>query len=176
MAVTANTDGEKRPDILGLNHLAPSSSETFVSETITLQGPEQPRAKMLYEYWLSCEHRDGLTFGRDFPAKPIMSLLKNILVFQPIEGDYVLRVTGNELRRRFGRDPSRQKLTDLFSKEEFAEQLESLDSVRLSGKPSFYRIEMTNKLQKIVRETQFLPAWSADRSERWLLGALFYVD
>jgi hypothetical protein len=162
--------------LLSLNFLMPPSDETFKSVTVRLEEPAHRGAKQLYDYWQTCEAKGGLTIGRDLPSKAISRILGDTFVLQPTDGDYIVRIVGNNMRRRFGRDASRKRLSELLDKEEFSYQFHGIEEIRLSGVPASHRIVMTSIARQITRESLVVPAQSPDRTQRWIIVAVFYDE
>ena len=65
--------------------------------------PTQYGACLLLDQWKTREQRGGFVVGRDVPSRDLASILRNIGLFEPIDGaaDFRVRLAGTAFMRRF---------------------------------------------------------------------------
>ncbi|HEY4076194.1 MAG TPA: PAS domain-containing protein [Rhizomicrobium sp.] len=74
--------------------------------------------------------------GRDVPSRELARVLSGLALFQPIlQGDFRVRLAGMALRRRFGRDVTGEKLSEIMSVAQFDEHGRRMRDLLESGQP-----------------------------------------
>lgn len=127
-------------------------------------------------FWNS-RPQDGIVVGRDIPSRAVAKLLSRLIVYQPIvgEADFKVHLAGTSIRRRFGRDITGERMSEVFVPEEFPVRYETLVDGLKNDEPRMASIVHRAGSVDILRlELLMLPAWSSDHSERWPLVICFY--
>lgn len=120
---------------------------------------------------------DGIVIGRDIPSRAIAPLLSHTIIYQPVDGrrDLRVRLAGTSLRARFPRDITGLKMSNLFGPEDFPVRFDTMMEVIDRNEPRMACITHTVGDITVFRlELLMLPAWSADRRERWAVTFTFY--
>ncbi len=152
----------------------------MVSEQIA--EPIQPGAISLLSFWREREALDGFVVGRDVPCRRIAPILRNISLFEPVGRpgdihDMIVRVAGDALRERFGRDTKGARLSELLAKDVFEENIAQIGIALHRRAPYIVRTEYRrHHFVQRRQETVVLPVWSARRDARWVLTGTFYFN
>ncbi len=145
-----------------------------------LAEPQQYGARLLYEHWRA--RRDtsmGFVVGRDVPSRALAPILRTLALYEPVDGmkDFRMRLAGTAFMRRFGRDVTGMKLSDIYDPEAFEAQRMALMDVILTGSPYICDVKVTRDNRIYLRfESLRLPVLSPDRKETWVMGGVFYSD
>ncbi|MGA7676681.1 MAG: PAS domain-containing protein [Rhizomicrobium sp.] len=140
--------------------------------------PSHPKAQKLLAFWKD-RAKDGVVVGRDVPSRPISDILSNIMIYEPIDGgrDYRVRLAGESIRRRFGRDVSGMLMSELFSPDEFREHIGTARACIESGTMAIVDSRLTNgAVEWMHLEVVVLPVTAPDRVGKWVLIGLFYLS
>lgn len=144
-----------------------------------VEDASHPDSQRLIVFWRACGEKDGLVVGRDIPSRPLAGLLHSLMVTEPIEdgADYRIRLAGSALRRRYGREITAHRLSELFSAEAFVPHPVITREALTTGTPRVLdvREEEFGQLRR-HREVVVLPVLSPDRSAKWVLAGVFYFD
>jgi hypothetical protein len=139
-----------------------------------------PSARQLIDFWRQREAGGGFVVGRDVPSCALKRVLYNLALFEPIEEDgkivdFRARLAGDGLRLRFGRDIAGERMSKMFSRQEFDAHLaRTLDSLA-RGEPALVRSELRRgTLVERRLEVVVLPVWNQKKTERWVLVGIFY--
>src|SRR6202012_1954162 len=88
-----------------------------VQETCTpLRAPVHFGARLLFSHWQEKQAAGGMIVGRDIPSRAITSALRHLILYEPLEGghDFRIRLAGSANLRRFSRDVTGMRLSELF--------------------------------------------------------------
>ena len=151
-----------------------------LSETVT-EIPEAVHfgARLLFERWRELQGGDGFVVGRDVPSRQLGGILRNLAVFEPLDdcGDFRVRLAGTAFLRRFGRDITGLKLSEIFQKSVFERHCADMTKIVRTGAPLSYDVKLLRGRRTFLHaEALRLPAQSADRTSTWVLTGLFYYD
>jgi len=138
--------------------------------------PTQYGARLLLDHWISREARGGFVVGRDVPSRDIASILRNLALYEPIDGgaDFRVRLAGAAFMRRFGRDTTGLKLSQIYEPAKFACQRDELESVIRTRTPHIVDVKVVRGDRVFLRfESVRLCVLSPDRKNYWAMGALF---
>lgn len=139
--------------------------------------PTQHGAKLLLEHWRKCEAEGGFVVGRDVPSRPLAGILRNLALYEPVGGDYRVRLAGTAFMRRFGRDISGLTFSEIYDREACAAQCAHLDEIAATKAPFIADMQLTRADRAFLRfEALRLAVLSPDRRATWILGGLFYFD
>ena len=141
--------------------------------------PTHYGARLLLDHWISREARGGFVVGRDVPSRDIASILRNLALYEPIDGaaDFRVRLAGAAFMRRFGRDITGLMLSQIYDATKFEIQRENLESVIRSGRPYIVDVKAVRGDRVFLRfEGIGLRVLSPDRKNAWVMGALFSSD
>jgi hypothetical protein len=143
-----------------------------------MREPAHFGARLLFNHWREKQEKGGMIVGRDLPARELTTTLRNLALYEPIEGgrDFHVRLAGSALLRRFGRDATGLKLSELFSADAFERRRTelanmildrrhfSLDVLLKKGRRTSHHFEMLG-----------LPILN-EQGARWALAGVFYHD
>jgi hypothetical protein len=136
-------------------------------------------ARLLYAHWRDLQKHDGLVVGRDVPSRHLSGILRNLAVFEPIDDlqDFRARLAGTAFLRRFGRDITGLKLSEVFLKTGFDTHRNSMAEIVRSRIPLTFDVKVQRGDRVFLKfEALRLPVFSPDRSGIWVLSGLFYHD
>jgi hypothetical protein len=117
--------------------------------------------------------------GRDIPSRPLAGLLHSIMVTEPIDNrtDFRIRLAGTALRRRWGREITGLRFSDLFSAETLVIQIEETSQVLESGQPAMMDVkEVEAGVTRFHREAILLRIFAPDKVTHWIMAGVFYFD
>jgi hypothetical protein len=152
------------------------NSEEAQSEYRVVSQLSHSMAEEAMRFW-DGRPQDGIVIGRDIPSRAIAKLLSRTIIYQPIEGgrDLKVHLAGTSIRRRFGRDITGAKMSELFVPEEFPVRYKTMMETVESNEPRMATIVHRAGPVEILRlELLMLPARSPDGSEIWPLVFCFY--
>jgi len=155
----------------------PAERQTEIS--CQLAEPVHFGARVLRDYWEDRQAHGGLVIGKDVPSRQVASVLRNLLVYEPIDGgtDFLVRLAGAAALRRFGRDVSGLKMSTLFAPPVFERRRDVVNEALRSGRPFIRDVRVVREGRPELRfEYIGLPALSPDRAAIWLLGGIFFYD
>lgn len=139
--------------------------------------PAQFGARLLLDHWNG--NADGITVGRDLPSRKLACVLRNVALLEPRDGmaDFHIRLAGTAFMRRFGRDVSGLKLSEVYDREHFEAHRARYARVIASRRPHVADVELRRNRRTFSRvESVCLPIWPPHRQESWILKGLFYSD
>jgi hypothetical protein len=146
---------------------------------VTIAAPEHPEAKALLAYWEHCRTGGGMRIGRDIPSREIARLMSRLSVLEPVEErrDFRFRLVGSGWLRRFGRDVSGLRLSELYQGASFEHYVSGLAAVLESGRPNIVDVRIKSRLREMHHvEYVELPVESADGAQVWALTGAFHFD
>lgn len=120
---------------------------------------------------------DGIIIGRDVPSRAIARLLSNIIIYQPLgdRSDLRVQLAGSAIRRRFARDITGARMSELFGPDDFPVRFNTLMEVIDSGEPRMACITHTAGNVEVFRlELLMLPVWLAGHSSKGAMSFCFY--
>jgi hypothetical protein len=151
-----------------------------LSETATqIPAPLHFGARLLLERWRELQNGDGFVVGRDVPARPLGGILRNLAIYQPLEDclDFRARLAGTAFLRRFGRDITGLKLSEIFLKPHFEGHRASMAEIVHTRAPQAFDVKLRRGNRTLLQaEALRVPVESADRLNMWVLSGLFYYD
>ena len=151
----------------------------FVTNYVRVEAAAHSDSRHLIAVWRECCAGDGFVVGRDIPSRPLASLLRSLMVNEPIEdgADYRIRLAGSSLRRRYGREITSLRLSELFSPEAYIPHPAITKEALAAGEPRILDVREEEFGQpRHHREVVVLPVLSPDRSAKWVLAGVFYFD
>jgi hypothetical protein len=144
-----------------------------------IAAPTQHGARLLFDHWRSKMDGPGFVVGRDVPSRALAGVLRNLALYEPIAGhqDFRLRLAGTAFMRRFGRDVTGLKLSEIYDEDSFESHRAGLANVARSKVPELADVKLERGDRTFLRyEALRLPVFSPDRNETWVLCAVFYFD
>ncbi len=141
--------------------------------------PTQYGACLLLDQWRTREQRGGFVVGRDVPSRDLASILRNIALYEPIDGeaDFRVRLAGSAYMRRFGRDITGLSLSKIYDRQNFEEKRLALIGIISSKAPVIVDVKILRNTRTVMRfEGLGLRVLSPDRRDTWVMGGLFYSD
>jgi hypothetical protein len=165
---------------LGLvwSDLDPQAADLVRLRTV-LDEPTQYGARLLHTHWLRKEAEGGFVVGREVPSRSLACVLRNLAIYEPIEGgaDYRVRLAGTAFTRRFGRDVTGRLLSDVYTPQKFAHHRADLSAVVDSHEPKICDVRLARGDRLCLHfESLRLPVLSRDGRETWVLSGIFYFD
>lgn len=135
-------------------------------------------ARRLLEVWSEHQARGGMMVGRDVPSRALARMLSGLALYQPIlNGDFRVRLAGEALRRRFGRDATGEKLSDLMSAALFAGYGARLRALLDTGKPLVLDVcRCEGDRSRHYFELVDLRVTAPDGITPWVLSGIFFHD
>ena len=151
-----------------------------LSETVTrIPEPMHFGAKLLHERWCELQAGDGFVVGRDVPARQLSRILRNLGIYEPLDDcrDFRARLAGTAFLRRFGRDITGLRLSDIYAPAKLEAQHALLSETIRGVAPSVIDVRIARE-ERVFLHFEFLrlPVLSPDRGETWVLGGIFYSD
>ena len=151
-----------------------------LSETVTqIPEPLHFGARLLFERWRGLQGGDGFVVGRDVPARQLGGILRNLAIYEPLEDcrDFRARLAGTAFLRRFGRDITGLKLSEIFQDVGFERHRAKMADIVRSGEPQAIDVKLQRRNRTLLHaEALRLPVQSANRTNTWVLSGLFYYD
>lgn len=144
-----------------------------------MREPSHYDARHLFEFWRERNDEGGFVIGRHVPSRPLARLMSHLIVYEPLdEGeDFRARIAGTSLLRRFGRDISGSKLSELFGRDAFEAQRDDLRTLLRTGKPCVLEVKASVDGHPTLHFVIVaLPVLAPDRETPWVLSGLFYYD
>jgi hypothetical protein len=150
------------------------------SETATsIPEPLHFGAQLLLARWRELQDSDGFVMGRDVPVRPLGGILRNLAIYEPLDAcrDFRARLAGTAFLRRFGRDITGLKLSEIFLEPRFEKHRAGMAEIVRTREPQAFDVKMRRGNRTLWRgEALRLPVESADRKNIWVLSGLFYYD
>ena len=136
-------------------------------------------ARLLFDNWRKRRSAGGFVVGRDVPSRALSPVLRNLVLYEPIDGlrDFAVRLAGSALIRRFGCDITGLKLSELFDRESFECHRAAMVEIVTTDTPNALDVKLAGKGRTQLHFVVLgLPVLAADRAAVWVLGGLFYHD
>ena len=140
--------------------------------------PTHPRAQELLAFW-NARPSDGIVVGRDVPSRQIANILSHIAIYEPVGGrhDFKVRLAGNSVLSRYGRDIKGKLMSELFDPDAFHHHLRKTLEVLDNDTPLILDSHLiSGSVETLHAEVVVMPVWPADRSDKWVLAGFFYFD
>lgn len=139
-----------------------------------LNHPDAPTA---LRFWAR-RPLDGLKIGRDIPSRAIAKLLSHLAIYAPLPdfSDAYTHLAGSGLRRRFGREITGLKMSDVFVPQDFAIRLEAIKDVIERGEPRLAEIvHRSGGIELLRLELLAFPVTAPNGIDRWAATFAFYL-
>jgi hypothetical protein len=136
-------------------------------------------ARLLFDNWRKCRAKDGFVVSRDVPSRPLASVLRNLVIYEPLDGarDFKIRLAGSALFRRFECDITGLKLSELFDRPNFESRRDDMAAIIQTDTPQIQDVKLVSRgSTQLHFEVLGLPVKSPDLSAAWVLGGYFYYD
>jgi len=146
--------------------------------SVPLKTPVHFGARLLHDHWKGRQAAGGFRLHRDLPTRELSPALRNLAVYEPIEKgrDFRIRVAGSAHLRRFGRDVTGQRLSDIHSDARFTDLCTALVKMLKRKKPFGADITLKkNRRERMHFEALNLPVM-AETGEIWALVGIFHHD
>jgi hypothetical protein len=156
-----------------------SSAPDFHARNALIEGPCHPGAKLTFEVWRERMAQGGFIVGRDIPSRALASVLRNLAVYEPLEGgeDFRIRIAGTAYFRRFGYDVTGRRLSELFNEPLFERIRDGINEVLDVGGPRSIAVEHMQGIRKPLKfEVLFLPVTAPGNMGQWSLTGMFFDD
>jgi hypothetical protein len=141
--------------------------------------PSQFGARLLLEHWQEKVPEGGFVVGRDVPSRALACVLRNLALYEPIDGatDFRVRLAGAAFLRRFGREITGLKFSEICAPRTFERQRARMAGVIATAQPDIADIKLGRDARVFLHfETMLLPVWTPNRKSVWALSSLFYFD
>jgi len=142
-----------------------------------LAKPVHYGSRLMFDYWTDRAADGGLVVGRDVPSRALSPIMRNLAVYEPVDGaaDFQVRLAGAIYLRRHNRDITGERLSKLFAGASFERRIAALREVLGGAGPLFHDIEVPQHARAPLRfEAAALPVLAPDRETRWLLCGMFF--
>ena len=163
---------------LGLSVDDNASPDAEIEEQCTaLTAPRHPLARELVCHWREEHARGGFIVGIHIPSRKLAKLLPALSLHEPIDGgrDFHTRLAGSALLRRFGRDISGRRLTQLFGPKRLAYHRGLMQRTVLHGEPFILDVRaVRDGLSRLHFELVGLQVFSPDCRHAWVLKGHFH--
>lgn len=165
----------------GLNlHTFAASDAAITESSRRIAMPQTPALQTLVQLW-NTRPSDGFEIGRDIPSRSFAPLLSHLLFWAPMNGgeDFTLRLCGEALRLRFGDGAIGKRLTDVIGPEVTPAFLAGGRRLQTEDECACFEVRLLRKepiegRSELHFELVIFPVWSQQRTERWLLNAIYY--
>ena len=146
---------------------------------IELPEPTLFGARLLLEHWRAREAAGGFVVGRDVPSRALACVLRNLALYEPIDAktDFRIRVAGTAVMRRFGRDITGRRLSEIYTRQNFELERANMLAVVAQSKPDCVDVKLARDARIFLHFEAFrLPVWAPNRISGWVLGGIFCFD
>ena len=146
---------------------------------VRAEAPKHPGADLVLRVWQERVAAGEFLVGRDVPSRMLSHVLHNLAVYEPVEGarDIRVRLAGTAFYRRFGRDVTGARFSELFDPPAFARNRDLLIETIQSGNPTVLAIERAQGSRVPMRyECLLLPVLAPDRAAHWVLAGRVFHD
>ena len=163
---------------LGLSVDDHASPDADIEEHCTaLTTPRHPQARALLSHWHEEHARGGFIVGIHIPSRRLAKLLPSLSLHEPVDGgrDFHTRLAGSLLLRRFGRDISGRRLTQLFGPRRLAFHRGLMQRTMRGGEPFVLDVRaVRDGLTRLHFELIGLQVFSPDCRHPWILSGHFH--
>ncbi len=136
-------------------------------------------ARRLLEVWAARQAQGAFVIGRDVPSRDLARVMSGLVLYQPIlNGDFRVRLAGVALRRRFGRDVTGDKLSEMLNAPQFAERSRRFRQLLESGKPLVLEVRLCGEDGRTLQcfELVALRVLAPDGRTPWVMSGMFFHD
>lgn len=141
--------------------------------------PAHPLAAEFLALWREeCRARD-LVVGKDIPSRPFARFLTHLMIVEPIEdgADCRIRIAGEAVRKRYGRDVKDARFSELFSPAMCADNMMRLREVRRTGVPIIFDAAIVrDDAPALCYEVLLLRILAPDERTTWNVIGIFMLD
>lgn len=166
----------RKPTVTGVMTFFTASPDPYYQ----IRGePVHPLATEFLEVWRSESRSRDLVVGKDIPSRPFARFLSQLLILEPIEGDsdFRIRIAGDALRKRYGRDVTGLQFSELYSSPVAADNLMRLREVRRTGIPIIFDAAIIRAdAPALCYETLLLRILAPDERTYWNIVGIFMLD
>jgi len=145
-----------------------------------LAAPVHRDACFLHEQWRSHAAAGGFMVGIHIPSRKLARLLPALSLYEPVDRgrDFHVRLAGTALRRRFGRDITGCKLSEVFTGKTFDGYAGRMRRVLADGEPFVLELRVVHEgLTRLRFEWLGLQVFSPDCRHPWIMtGHFLYAD
>ena len=162
-----------------VTRLAPLFSASPDPYYHVLAEPLHPLAVEFLAVWRGVSSLHELVAGKDLPSRPFMRFLANLMTIEPIDDDADgrIRVAGNALRDRYGRDVTNARFSSLYTSPGAADNLMRLREVRRTGTPIVFGATIIRtRVPPLSYETILLRIRAPDEYAYWNVMGIFMRD
>ncbi len=155
------------------------SAPDFRAKGGLIEGPRHPGAKLTFDVWQERMAQGGFVVGRDIPSRALGGVLRNLAVYEPLEGgeDFRIRIAGTAFFRRYGYDVTGRRLSELFDEPLFDRIRDGINAMLDAGEPRSVAVEHVQGNRKPLRfEVLFLPVTPPGGAGQWSLTGMFFDD
>jgi hypothetical protein len=141
--------------------------------------PNHPESIHLCEFWQDRERADGVVVGRDIPSRPIASILRNLMVYEPIAdcADFRIRHAGTAYIAHYGYDVTGKLMSEIFDGNSFKYNLKAAKEIIHSDRPEVFDANISQfGISRRHYEVVLMPVWGADKIFRWMLCGIFRFE
>lgn len=145
-------------------------------EFCSIEMPSHPDAAIALQFWNE-RRSDGIRLGRDIPSRAISRLLSRLTVFRPIDdgSDADVYLVGADVRHRFGRDITGERLSQMYNAEQFSQRISCQKEVLKTGRPNASKIiHRIGGADLLKLELLRMPAVAPNGIDHWVLAFVFY--
>ncbi len=156
-----------------------ASAHDFEETRKTLPEPAHFGARAVLAHWQEKQAAGGLVFGKDLPSRELSTALRNLMIYEPLDGgrDFRVRVAGSALIRRFGRDIKGLLLSELFDGAMFAHQRDEMNVLTQDRKPVSIDVSLRSGRRNGLKfEVLYLPILASENGPAWPMVGIFYHD
>ena len=166
----------RKPTVTGVLTLFSASPDPYYQVRAE---PLHPLATEFLGVWRDESRKGELVVGKDLPSRPFARFLSNLMTVEPIDGDTDgrIRVAGNALRKRYGRDVTGVRFSELFSSPVATDNLMRLREVRRTGTPIIFDATVIRAdSPALCYETLLLRILAPDERTYWNVVGIFMLD
>lgn len=163
---------QNRPPVVSKD---PITGQDIEISFVERSEPGHEGARQLLDYWRACRARGDFVMGSEVPAAAIARFMKNLIVLAPDNTSFRLRLVGNVLNERLGRDVSDMLVSEIYAEPAARAFEAALNETIVTDAPVFRTVRVRGLLDDVRRpEVILLPMRSPDRAASWVLAGVFY--
>ncbi|MBU6297661.1 MAG: PAS domain-containing protein [Alphaproteobacteria bacterium] len=141
--------------------------------------PSHPMAAELVALWREESRTRDPVVGKDIPSRPFARFLSHLMIVEPVEDDTdcKIRIAGDVIRKRYGRDVKDAQFSELFSPAVFRDNMMRLREVRRTGVPIIFDATVIpDDGPSFSYEVVLLRVLSPDERTYWNIVGIFMLD
>jgi hypothetical protein len=143
-----------------------------------VEKPRHTDGRRLLDYWHECIAEHGeFVVGRDMPARPVASILRSIVVYEPFddESDLRVRLAGDSTRLILRVDLKGTLLSEQFSGKDFEHHRAASFAVLRTKRPMVLESSLRRgNVEELHSEIVLLPATAQDMKSALLIVGMFF--